>query len=75
MTAVTEKGLKTALKEHFGFDAFKGNQEAIIKSLLDGNDVFVLMPTGGAFRSGLREFRSYPEQCRLFSRLTLHRLF
>lgn len=47
MTAVTEKGLKTALKEHFGFDAFKGNQEAIIKSLLDGNDVFVLMPTGG----------------------------
>lgn len=36
-----------ALKKHFGFDAFKGNQEAIITSLLDGNDTFVLMPTGG----------------------------
>ncbi len=35
------------LKRHFGFDAFKGNQEAIISSLLDGNDTFVLMPTGG----------------------------
>lgn len=36
-----------ALKKHFGFDSFKGNQLEIIKSLLDGNDVFVLMPTGG----------------------------
>ncbi len=36
-----------ALKKHFGFDKFKGNQEEIIRSLLDGNDVFVLMPTGG----------------------------
>lgn len=36
-----------ALKTHFGFDTFKGNQLEIIKSLLDGNDVFVLMPTGG----------------------------
>lgn len=43
-----EKPLLTdALKLHFGFDKFKGNQEAIIKSLLDGNDTFVLMPTGG----------------------------
>jgi ATP-dependent DNA helicase RecQ len=41
------KLLTHALKEHFGFDAFKGNQEAIIQSLMDGNDIFVLMPTGG----------------------------
>jgi len=39
--------LYSALKRHFGFDTFKGNQEAIIQSLLDGSDVFVLMPTGG----------------------------
>ncbi|MCI9284504.1 MAG: DNA helicase RecQ [Muribaculaceae bacterium] len=39
--------LHTALKKHFGFDTFKGNQEAIISSLLEGHDVFVLMPTGG----------------------------
>ncbi len=39
--------LHEALKEHFGFDTFKGNQEAIMTSLLEGNDVFVLMPTGG----------------------------
>ncbi len=35
------------LKHYFGFDAFKGNQQAIIMSLLEGNDTFVLMPTGG----------------------------
>jgi ATP-dependent DNA helicase RecQ len=35
------------LKKHFGFDTFKGNQEDIIKNVLDGNDTFVLMPTGG----------------------------
>ncbi len=35
------------LKKHFGFDKFKGNQEAIIKNLIAGNDTFVLMPTGG----------------------------
>lgn len=45
MTDATQ--LRTALKHHFGFDAFKGNQEAIISSLLEGNDTFVLMPTGG----------------------------
>lgn len=39
--------LTDALRQHFGFGTFKGNQEAIIQSLLDGNDVFVLMPTGG----------------------------
>jgi len=35
------------LKTHFGFDTFKGNQEAIINNLLKQNDTFVLMPTGG----------------------------
>lgn len=35
------------LKKHFGFDTFKGNQEAIIQNVLDANDSFVLMPTGG----------------------------
>ena len=35
------------LKKYFGFDTFKGNQEAIIENLLAGNDTFVLMPTGG----------------------------
>ena len=39
--------LLKALKQYFGFDNFKGNQEAIISNLLDGHDTFVLMPTGG----------------------------
>lgn len=43
----TKNDLTAALKKHFGFDTFKGNQEAIIKNLLAGNDTFVLMPTGG----------------------------
>ncbi len=41
------KTLYEALQKNFGFDSFKGNQQAIIECLLDGNDVFVLMPTGG----------------------------
>lgn len=43
----TSKELHDALKKHFGFDSFKGNQEAVISTLLEGRDVFVLMPTGG----------------------------
>src|SRR6476469_7144727 len=39
--------LHEALKEHFGFDKFKGNQKAIIENLLAGNDTFVIKPTGG----------------------------
>jgi ATP-dependent DNA helicase RecQ len=35
------------LKKYFGFDTFKGNQEPIIRNVLDGRDTFVLMPTGG----------------------------
>ncbi len=42
-----EVNLAEALKKNFGFDTFKGNQEAIIRNLLAGNDTFVLMPTGG----------------------------
>ena len=39
--------LSEILKVHFGFDTFKGDQEAIIRNLLAGKDTFVLMPTGG----------------------------
>ena len=42
-----EDKLLEQLKLHFGFDSFKGNQEAIVRSVLDGKDTFVLMPTGG----------------------------
>ena len=42
-----EINLAEVLKVHFGFDTFKGEQEAIIRNLLAGNDTFVLMPTGG----------------------------
>lgn len=43
----TRQDLTKALKLNFGFDKFKGNQEEIILSLLNGRDTFVLMPTGG----------------------------
>jgi ATP-dependent DNA helicase RecQ len=38
---------KVGLKEYFGFDHFKGDQEKIINNLLAGNVTFVIMPTGG----------------------------
>jgi ATP-dependent DNA helicase RecQ len=44
---VSSEILHDNLKQFFGFDSFKGNQEAIINHLITGNDVFVLMPTGG----------------------------
>ena len=39
--------LHSKLKEFFGFDSFKADQERIIRHLTDGNNAFVLMPTGG----------------------------
>ena len=45
--ASKEINLAEVLKVHFGFDTFKGDQEAIIRNLLAGRDTFVLMPTGG----------------------------
>ncbi len=39
--------LTELLKRYFGFDSFKGDQEAIIRNVLAGHDTFVLMPTGG----------------------------
>ena len=47
MIETTDKILHESLKKHFGFDAFKGNQEEIIRNVLEGRDSFVLMPTGG----------------------------
>ena len=42
-----QQDLTTKLKHYFGFDKFKGDQEAIIRNLLAGRNTFVLMPTGG----------------------------
>lgn len=44
---IKDVNLTKALKQYFGFDHFKGDQETIIRNLLAGNDTFVLMPTGG----------------------------
>ncbi len=44
---ITSEDLHHKLKEFFGFDSFKGQQEEIICNLIAGNDSFVLMPTGG----------------------------
>ncbi len=43
----TDNEIYNVLKTFFGFNSFKGNQEAIIRNLLDGKDTFVIMPTGG----------------------------
>ena len=45
--AKKNENLTEALKKYFGFDKFKGDQEAIVRNVLSGNDTFVLMPTGG----------------------------
>ena len=45
--AAKKQNLTEALKKYFGFDKFKGDQEAIIQNVLSGRDTFVLMPTGG----------------------------
>ena len=46
--------LTDQLKKYFGFDTFKGNQEAIIQNLLAGNDTFVLMPTINQYNNNNR---------------------
>ena len=45
--AKKKQNLTEALKKYFGFDKFKGDQEAIVQNVLDGKNTFVLMPTGG----------------------------
>ena len=45
--SLVELAPQEALKEFFGFDEFKGEQETAIQSVLDGRDTFVIMPTGG----------------------------
>lgn len=47
MTSNEILNLNHALQEYFGFNHFKGNQKEIIQSVLDGQDTFVIMPTGG----------------------------
>ncbi|HJU83092.1 MAG TPA: hypothetical protein VJ600_02675, partial [Holophagaceae bacterium] len=43
----TPEELSAALKQHFGFDAFRPHQEAIIRGVLAGRDVLAVLPTGG----------------------------
>ena len=45
--AIDSSTLHAKLKEFFGFDSFKGDQERVIRHLVDGKNAFVLMPTGG----------------------------
>ena len=47
MAVKNKRNLKKELQKYFGFDNFKGEQEAIINSILSGKDTFVIMPTGG----------------------------
>ncbi len=47
LMSIDENELHQALKKYFGFSVFKGLQEDVIKSLVSGNDTFVIMPTGG----------------------------
>lgn len=45
--SIKEIDIHSALKQYFGFSTFKGLQESVIESVVDGEDVFVIMPTGG----------------------------
>ncbi len=47
MTKINSKELHVMLEKFFGFKSFKGNQESVILTLLEGKDTFVIMPTGG----------------------------
>src|SRR5690606_37228861 len=47
LTEVIENDLYAALKKYFGFSRFKGLQEEVVKSVLRGENTFVIMPTGG----------------------------
>jgi ATP-dependent DNA helicase RecQ len=47
MTATESKELKQALKQYFGFEKFKGLQEQVTESIMDGHNTFAVMPTGG----------------------------
>lgn len=44
---MNDVNLTAKLKQYFGFESFKGDQEKIIRNVLNGNNTFVLMPTGG----------------------------
>ena len=43
----SDQDINNALKKYFGFEAFKGDQREIVKSVLEGKNTFVIMPTGG----------------------------
>ena len=47
MSVVVQENLQEALSTFFGFDNFKDSQEKIIKTVLEGKDTFIVMPTGG----------------------------
>ncbi len=45
--SISKSDLHSSLKKYFGFSKFKGLQEDVVKSILSGNNTFVIMPTGG----------------------------
>ena len=58
----TKETLYEALHQYFGFENFKGSQEPIIKSVLNGKDTFVIMPTGGGKSLCYQLWYNIPEQ-------------